>query len=366
MKVLHVVGSQSGFFRLAPVFRALRAAGADRQIIVYAGHREDLVPPDLFLKELELPRPDHVLGVSSGSSATRTGRSVIALEAIVSREAPDWIFAVGDVDASLAAALVGRKNGVPLGHLEAGLRAESGEPATEINRLLTDRLSDALFVAERATGDHLVEEGIDSERIHFVGNTVADGVRRLRGSAAALELPSVMGQDEGCYVLAMLTHTDGLPCETSLEEFLHALDGVAFESGRSTILVLDPPSASVVHEQGLEPLLAPVTVLQSPSYVELLALVEGAGVVVTNACEILDAAAILGVPSVAIGDFAVGRSTTLLRSLQLPAEDMDRLPEIVLQALDYRAIPSLPELWDGRAAQRIAEITMAHLLVSVA
>jgi UDP-N-acetylglucosamine 2-epimerase (non-hydrolysing) len=366
MKVLHVVGSHSGFFRLAPVFRALRAAGADRQVIVYAGHREDLVPADMFLQELELPGPDHVLGVSSGSSATRTGRSVIALESVVSREAPDWIFAVGDVDASLAAALVGRKNGVPLAHLEAGLRTASGPPATEVNRLLTDRLSDALFVAERATGNHLVEEGIDSDRIHFVGNTVADGVLRLRGSAAALELPSVMGQDEGSYVVAMLTRADGLPCDTSLEEFLQALDGVAFESGRSTILVLDPWAAAGVHEQGLEPLLAPMTVLQSPSYVELLALVDGAGAVVTNACEILDAAAILGVPTVAIGDFTVGRSTTLFRSLHIPGEEVDRLPEVVIQALEDRTIPSLPELWDGRAAQRIAEITMAHLMASVA
>ena len=366
MKVLHVVGSRAGFFRISPVFRALRGAGADHQVIVYAGHREDLVPQDMFLKELELPPPDHVLGVSTGSSATQTGRSLIALESIVIRESPDWIFAVGDVDAALAAALVGRKNGVPLAHLEAGLRAGNSHEAVEVNRLLTDRLSDALFVTERGTGDHLVAEGIDASRIHFVGNTVADTVSRLRGRSSALELPEVMGLEEGAYVVALLTRTDALPGAASLEEFLLALDGVAFETGRSTILVLDSSAATRVREERLEHLLDPMTVVHSPSYVELLALVDGAGVVVTNACEVLDSASVMGVPSIAIGDFVVGRIGILERGRHIPVDQLSQLPEAVIRVLAEGGGPSLPERWDGQAAQRIAEITMARLLASVA
>ncbi len=366
MKVLHVVGSRAGFFRISPVFRALRAAGADHQVIVYAGHRDDLVPRDVFLEELELPPPNHVLGVSTGSSAIQTGRSLIALESIVVRESPDWIFAVGDVDAALAAALVGRKNGVPLAHLEAGLRAGNSHEAVEINRLLTDRLSDALFVAERETGDHLVEEGIDASRIHFVGNTVADTVSRLRGRSSTLELPALMGLEEGAYVVALLTRSDVVPGAAPQDEFLDALGGVVFETGRSTILVMDSSSAASVKEERLEHLLDPMTVVHSPSYVELIALVEGAGLVVTNACEVLDCASVLGIPSIAIGDFAVGRTGIRERSRHISVDQLPELPEAVIRVLTEHHEPPLPERWDGQAAQRIAEITMARLLASVA
>jgi UDP-N-acetylglucosamine 2-epimerase (non-hydrolysing) len=366
MKVLHVVGSRAGFFRISAVFRALREAGADHQIIVYAGHREDLVPAGMFLKELELPPPDHVLGVSTGSSATQTGRSLIALESIVVRESPDWIFAVGDVDAALAAALVGRKNGVPLAHLEAGLRAGNGHEAAEINRLLTDRLSDALLVAERETLANLLDEGIEASRIHFVGNTVADTVSRLRSRSLALELPTVMGLDEGEYVVGLLTVADSLPGAAPLEEFLRALDGVAFETGRSTILVLDSSSATAIRGERLEQLLDPMTVVHSPSYVELLALVDGAAIVVTNACEVLDSAIVLGVPSIAVGDYVVGRTGILERGRHISVDQLSQLPETVIRILGEHSAQTLPDRWDGLAARRIAEVTMAHLLASVA
>lgn len=366
MKVLHVVGSRPGFFRISPVFRALRVAGADRQVIVYAGHREELVPRDMFLEELELPPPDHVLGVSIGTSAFQTGRSLIALEPVVLREDPDWIFAVGDVDAALAAALVGRKNGVPVAHLEAGLRAGDRFSPVEINRLLTDRLSDALFTAERETSEHLISEGIDAERVHYVGNTVADAVSRLRDRSSALQLPAVMGLEEGSYVVASLRRTSGPQRADPLEDFLGALNAVSFETGRSTILMLDPPAAANVREQRLEHLLAPLTAVHSTSYVELLALVEGAGVVVTNAREVQDCATVFGVPSVAVGDLAVGRGAIFKRGNHVSVDKLDRLPEVVIRALTERSAAPQQELWDGQAAQRIAEITMAALPMSIA
>lgn len=359
MKVLHVVGSRSGFLRISPVFRALRSAGADRQVIVYSGHRDELSPDDRFLEELELPAPDYVLGVSAGSSAVQTGRSLIALEPIALREGPDWIFAVGDVDAALAAALVGRKNGLPLAHLEAGFRTGDPSAPAEINRQLTDRLSDALFTAEPDASENLISEGVDAARVHYVGNTVADAVSRLRDRSSALKLPEVLGLEEGSYVVASLQHGGDL-CEAGqLEDLLGALDLVAFETGQSTILLLDPSAAAEIRKQGLEPLLAPITVVTATSYAELLALVEGAGAVVTNAREVQDCATVTGVPSVAVGNFAVRRDTSCATGSHVSLGEIDRLPEVVVQCLASRPEPPQPELWDGQSAERIAGITMA-------
>lgn len=366
MNVLHVVGSRSGFFRISQVFRALRAAGAERQVIVYAGHREELVPHDMFLKELELPAPDHVLGVSVGSSTIRMGRSLIALESIVQRESPDWIFAVGDVDSAVAAALVARKNGIPLAHLEAGLRHGHGAEEAEINRVLTDRLSDALFVAEPETRDHLVEEGIDPERIHFVGNPAADTALRLRHEATSLDLPSSLGLEDGAYVVALLSQTESFAGVVSMESFLSALDGVAFETGRPTVLIVDAMAAANVRKEHLEALLEPVTVVHAPSYVELLALVDSAGLVVTNACEVLDSATVLGTPCIAIGDFVLGRAASLEPGRHLSADQLAQLPDVAIRAMSERFEPRIPDRWDGHSAPRIAEITMAHRLASVA
>ncbi len=366
MRILHVVGARSGFVRLSPVFRALRSSGADRQVIVYSGHREELGPEDSLRDELEMPSPDHVLGVSTGSSASQTGRSLIALEPIVMRESPDWIFAVGDADVALAAALVGRKNGIPVAHLEAGLRAGTSDHAIDINRLLTDRLSDVLFVAEPETREQLLEEGIDATRIHLVGNTVADTALRLLAREVEFDVASSIGLERGSYIVGLLTGVDALPDATSIEDFLAALDAVAFETGRPTVLILDASSARSVKQQHLEGLLAPITVIHAPSYLEVLALVRSAGVVVTNALEVLDSATMAGVPGIAIGEFAVGRASTQKRDRHLSAGELMELPELVIRILKQQPTPRIPDLWDGRSAQRIAEIMMAQLLAPVA
>ena len=337
----------------------------DRQVIVYAGHREELDPRETFLEELEVPSPDHVLGISTGTSAVQTGRSIIALEPVVLREAPDWIFAVGDVDAALAAALVGRKNGFPLAHLEAGLRAGDPLAPAEINRLLTDRLSDALFTAERETSEHLISEGIDAERVHYVGNTVADTVLRLRQRATSLDLPEILGLEEGSYIVASLQRTSDPRGADHLKSFLAALDAVAFETGRSSILLLDPPDAADVRSNDLEDLLAPITAVESASYVELLALLLGAGAVVTNARDVQDCATVVGVPSIGVGDLSVGRGAIFKRGNHVSLESLDDLPEIVAHALTERPAIRRPELWDGLASKRIAEITMANLPLSM-
>jgi len=361
MKILHVVGSRSGFLRISPVVRALRASGAAKQLIAFAGHRGELVPQATFLSDLELPPPDVVLGVAAGSPAMQTGRAVISLEPIVARQAPDWIFAVGDTDAALAAALVGRKNGTPVAHLEAGLREGDDSAPDEVNRLLTDRLADALFTAEAEVTRRLIErEGIHSDRVHFVGNVVADAVDRLVERASELHLASAMGLEKGSYLLALIRRERNVREGDRLEAFLRGLDGATFETGRPTLLVLEPEIAASVRRHRLEDLLAPLEVVQTLGYVELLSLLRDSAAILTDARELQDAALLLGVPCVSgrIGRTVGPGASSTVRSGCLGAE-VDDLAEAVDEAMWSPRPPRRPALWDGHAAERIAQVALA-------
>jgi UDP-N-acetylglucosamine 2-epimerase (non-hydrolysing) len=362
MNVFHVVGSRPAFLSLSPVIRALRGTGAE-QTIVYAGASTDLSPRDRFLVDLDLPEPDFVLGGGGGSSALRTGRAVIGLEPIVTRSSPDWIFAVGDVDAALAAALVARKNGIPLAHLEAGLRTGDDSSSTEINRLLTDRLADVLFTAESRAHDVLRSEGIPSHRIHFVGNVLADAVDLLLDRARELDLPALMQLDPGSYVLALLRPGRGADAD-ELAALLVALEGATLESGRPLLLVMEPALAADIRGQDLEHLLAPLTVIEPVGYVELLGLVEGAGVVVTDAAELPDVAALLGVPCVTVSEEPLHAASGPNGAGSVVTRGVDGLVEATVEGLGSSRDASRPELWDGHAAERIADIARALVVES--
>lgn len=358
MKILHVVGSRAGFLRLSPVFRALRASGAAKQIIAFAGHRGDLAPQASFLSDLELPPPDLVLGVAAGSPAMQTGRALISLGAVVARQAPDWIFAVGDTDASLAAALVGRKNGTPVAHLEAGLREGDDSSPEEVNRFLTDRLSDALFTSDPAATEQLTQhEGIQPSRVHFVGNVVADAVDRLQERVGGLDLASRMGLERGSYLLALIRRHRNVQNPDRLEAFLRGLDGATFETGRPTLLVMEAEIAASVRRNRLENLTAPLEVVDSLGYVELLSLLGDAAAILTDARELQDAALLLGIPCVS-GRIGAAPNPGTFRSGCLAAE-VDELAEAVSEAMCSPRRPRRPDRWDGHAGERIARVALA-------
>ncbi len=361
MRVLHVIGSRSGFLRISPVHRALRSAEAEAQVMVFAGHRSEYAPEDTFLSELDLPQPEYVLGMSAGSSALLTGRSLIALEPIVSRVEPDWIFAVGDVDAALAATIVGRKNGISTAHLDAGLRTFDNSAPEEVNRLLTDRLSDALFTAGPEAESNLLDEGIPSDRIHVVGNLVADSLLRLRERASHMDLPSVMGLEPRSFLLVLLRRRRNVMDAERLERILTALDTVALSSDRATILVMEPSIAENVHRNHLDGLLAPLTVVESTTYAELTGLMQHAAAVVTDASEIQDSTTLLGVPCVTLGNSPVRTVTVIEGTNRVFDPDSEDLVEAILSRIDAPHRANRPALWDGNAARRIAEITCRHL-----
>ena len=176
MKIVHIVGARPNFMKAAPIVREMRRRGGFEQRLVHTGQHYDANMSDAFFRDLDLPDPDAVLGVGSGTHAEQTARVMLALEPLVVSERPDWVVVVGDVNSTLAAAVVCAKLSIPLAHVEAGLRSFDRTMPEEINRILTDQVADLLFTTEESANRNLEREGISREKIHFVGNVMIDSL----------------------------------------------------------------------------------------------------------------------------------------------------------------------------------------------
>src|SRR6184192_647728 len=203
MRVLSVVGARPNFMKLAPVDRELVKRGVEH-VIVHTGQHYDRDMSDAFFEELWIPVPDYHLGVGSGSHARQTADVMQRLEPILVELRPDLLLVYGDVNSTLAAALVAAKLGVPVAHVEAGLRSGDWTMPEEVNRVVTDRLADLLFTTSREAGANLSREGIEACRIHFVGNAMIDSLQRALPTAVRRRMPERLGLRDAPYVLATL------------------------------------------------------------------------------------------------------------------------------------------------------------------
>jgi UDP-N-acetylglucosamine 2-epimerase (non-hydrolysing) len=285
---------------------------------------------------------------------------MIALEPVIERERPDWVFTVGDVNSTLAAALVAAKLGIRVAHVEAGLRSGDWGMPEEINRVLTDRLSDALFTTEPSAEEHLLREGIDPSRIHFVGNVMIDTLLRHRDRAAGLRVAEGMGLEPRAFVLVTLHRPSNVDDPARLEALLRALGETAAGTGHPVVVPLHPRTSGRIRETGLEPLLAPLTVLPPIRYLEFLGLMQDAGAVVTDSGGIQEETTVLGVPCVTVRPNTERPVTISHGTNRLFDGDPSDLLDVVRGALLERREAQRPPLWDGRAAERIVGVTLGR------
>ncbi len=359
MKILHVVGARPNFMKIAPIMRAFARGSGVEQTLVHTGQHYDDELSASFFDDLELPRPDLDLGVGSGPHGQQTGRIMIALEPVLERMRPDWVFTVGDVNSTVAAALVAAKLGIRVAHVEAGLRSRDWTMPEEINRVLTDRLSDALFTTEPAANENLRAEGIPEERIHYVGNVMIDTLDRYRTRAAQVGSHRSLGLEPGRYVLATLHRPGNVDEPTRLGAVLRAAGQVVYEHDVPVVLPLHPRTARNVRKFGLDDALAPLQVLGPLPYLEFLCLMDHAGAVLTDSGGIQEETSVLGVPCVTLRPNTERPITLVEGTNRLFRGDLTGLPEVVGQALLEKRRPCRPELWDGQAADRIVQITLA-------
>lgn len=297
MKVMLVAGARPNFMKIAPLLRVLHERSME-SVIVHTGQHYDEAMSEAFFRDLELRAPDHHLGAGSASHAVQTARVMEAFEPVLINERPDWVLVVGDVNSTLACALVTAKLraeiGCRLGHVEAGLRSRDWRMPEEVNRVLTDRLSDLLFTPSRDADSNLMFEGIPGERIRFVGNVMIDAL--LQRLSVARERPILrrLGLEPRRYALVTLHRPSNVDEESSLKEVLLGLGAVADEM--PVVFPVHPRTRRRVKESGMGGLLHPLIAVDSLGYLDMIALMECAALVLTDSGGIQEETTALGVP----------------------------------------------------------------------
>jgi UDP-N-acetylglucosamine 2-epimerase (non-hydrolysing) len=356
--ILHVVGARPNFMKAAPVLRALSSVGFS-QTIVHTGQHYDANMSDIFFRELEIPELDVNLAVGSGSHAQQTARIMTAFESVVLERNPDLVMVYGDVNSTVAAALVCAKLQIPVAHVEAGLRSNDRSMPEEINRLLTDQLSDLLFTPSEDANRNLQREGIPAERIHLVGNVMIDTLVRLLPRALAKKSNKFPAR----YALVTLHRPSNVDDPEILRRILSAMLSVSSnrdkEKALAVVFPVHPRTRQRIAQFGIAT--DGLHLCDPLSYLDFLALQAGATVVITDSGGIQEETTFLGVPCLTLRANTERPVTVEIGTNVLIGNDPSRLRVELTRILDGKNKKgAVPPLWDGHAGERIARIVQEY------
>lgn len=352
MHLLHVVGARPNFMKVAPVMRALGRRPAVRQTLVHTGQHYDANMSDVFFQELDLPAPDISLGVGSGSHAVQTAEVMKGFEACVLDRKPDWVLVYGDVNSTLAAALVCAKLQIPVAHVEAGLRSFDRTMPEELNRIVTDQLADLLLTPSGDGDENLRNEGIPAHRIRRVGNVMIDTLVHSLPKARALTIPNLPER----FALVTLHRPSNVDDPQSLRTILEALDDIS--SRLPLVFPLHPRTRQRI--KGLDFTFSPqakIELREPVGYLECLALQSRALLVITDSGGLQEESTYLHVPCLTLRENTERPLTVERGTNVLVGSDMQVLRREVSRVLEGATPSREPiELWDGQASERIADI----------
>jgi UDP-N-acetylglucosamine 2-epimerase (non-hydrolysing) len=339
------------------VIAALRRAGPPvRQTLVHTGQHYDDAMSRVFLEQLGVREPDHRLGVGSGTHAAQTARVMERLEPILVAERPDVVLVPGDVNSTVAAALVAAKLSIPVAHIEAGLRSFDRSMPEEVNRILTDQLSNLLFIHSPEARSNLLREGCEASRIHSVGNTMIDTLVAMMPRVRDLDMAGALGLERDGFLLVTL-HRPALVDGPLLADAIAALDRVSAEL--PVVFPMHPRTVNAMRRQGIESSGPGVRVIDPLGYMEFMSLLEAAAGVLTDSGGIQEESTYLGVPCLTLRDNTERPVTCDLGTntlLGLAPERIAEIPERI-RAARVRT-PMAPPGWDGAAADRIVSVLL--------
>ena len=363
-KILCVVGARPNFMKIAPIMAAMRASGCGLEgVLVHTGQHYDAAMNDSFFSDLGIPAPDINLEVGSSSHAIQTAEIMRRFEPVLESQKPAAVLVVGDVNSTIACALVAAKQGVPVVHVEAGLRSYDRGMPEEINRVLTDQISDLLFTTERGALDNLQREGINAKRVHFVGNVMIDSLmhslERAVPSAETLAMAD-LAEPAARYALLTLHRPSNVDDPDTLATLLQALREIA--DRLPIVFPMHPRTRARVEQAGLQALVEHpgLHVLPPINYLAMLGLMRDARLVLTDSGGIQEETTALGVPCITLRNNTERPITVAEGTNVIVGQDPHRILAAVDDVLETGGKAGrIPEYWDGRAAERIVGVLRA-------
>jgi len=361
-KVISVVGARPNFVKIAPVHKAfIEHSNTVKHLVCHTGQHFDDRLSKVFFEELEIPEPDFYLGVGSGSHAEQTAKIMMAFEKVLLEEKPDMIIVPGDVNSTMAASLVASKMGIKIAHIEAGLRSFDRTMPEEINRIVTDILSDLLFVSEKSGLVNLKNEGISDSKIFFTGNVMIDSLVNCLPKIESSGIHKMLDLEPRNYILATFHRPANVDNRDTLAAVVNFLN--LCSTYRKVIFAVHPRTDKMLLEYGLKNNFAENVVLTAPlGYLEFLSLTQKAALVITDSGGIQEETTFLSVPCITVRDNTERPVTVTEGTNYLAGTMLDGLEYIVKDLLEKaREGGKIPELWDGKAAERIAGIIIKKL-----
>ena len=356
MKIINVVGTRPNFIKMAPLMEQMLKLPSINPFLLHTGQHYDENMNQVFFDQLGIPRPDMDLGVGSGNNANQVSEIIKCIDPILNQERPDALLVVGDVNSTVACAWAASYRKIPVIHVEAGLRSFDRSMPEEVNRIITDQLSDLLFVTEKSGMDNLFREGIDSEKIHFVGNVMVDTLKKYRDLAErnsrVLETLKLKSKQ---YVVLTLHRPSNVDNASTLKSILEAVRKLSEEL--KIVFPLHPRTREKIKEFDLEYITKSFSTIGPLSYLDMVCLMSQAKLVLTDSGGIQEETTILGIPCVTMRENTERPITIEKGTNQLGGNNGEGIWSLARNILKSGGKKgSIPNLWDGKAANRIVKI----------
>ena len=348
-----IVGARPNFIKAFPVYRALEKTGQFSLRLINTGQHYDKNMADVFFEQLKMKKPDINLGIGSGRHGEQTARILDKIEREFLSEKPDLVIVFGDVNSTLAAALAATKLNISVAHVEAGLRSFDRSMPEEINRVLTDQISDLLFITSPEAEVNLLKEGKDKDQINFVGNTMIDSLIRFQPLFDSVHIKDACGFQNKEYVLITLHRPSNVDDPVNLEQLIASLNTVA-----ETAPCLWPlhPRTRKQWDNITPKLHDRLFIIDPLGYLEFMGLQRDAAAVITDSGGIQEESTFLGVPCLTVRDNTERPITIEQGTNRLVGTEYSNIPEIVKEVIVEKSVPRVPELWDGKSSERIANV----------
>ena len=359
LKVINVVGARPNFMKVAPIVEAMKRREREfAPLVVHTGQHYDSMMSDAFFRDLELPEPDFYLEVGSASHAAQTAAVMGRFEPVVLREKPDWVVVVGDVNSTLACALVCVKLGVKVAHVEAGLRSRDRTMPEEINRLLTDQIADLLLTPSRESDENLRAEGIPPKRIRFVGNVMIDSLLKYLPLAHQSTIREDLKLGDGDYAVLTLHRPSNVDEPETFARILDALEEIG--NRLPIIFPVHPRTRKTISDLGLKDRIeqsGKLRLIDPVGYLDFLRLCSGARLVLTDSGGIQEETTVLGIPCLTLRENTERPITVEMGTNEIVGTDPRKITVAALAVLDEssKRNSSIPPLWDGHTAERILD-----------